>query len=911
MKKKWTLREFGILFWTLVLLVSAGFLGYTTVKSTKEVIKAKTPTIALVNEDISSSFNGKNYNFGKDFVNQVSNDDKYEWQVVSRSVATKAFENGTVDAVIYLPQSFSKDILTFQNLNPTKANVEYKVQAKSDRLTATILQDEIVATLHKFNNNVVEMYYASVANSLAEAENQMNASLQNQEVFVNKLTEEIKAPFENMASQYGGLVSSTNILNTLNKSTVTAQNSFVTSTTNILKQTSSGLNGQLTSVDQFIKNYQNSLNQTILTAQGAIKKQGEEDFQKFSALKVAMDGNLAAFYQEPKEPKDANDPKKGNPNDGTKDPALNALEKKIKEYKGKLTEATTLLNSQKKDLTKERDNLIKLEKKLYNQFFDQEIELTVDSKEPADDLQKQIDQLSFRQTDENARIALAKKLSKSFGGKDILSSTAYMSQLNDLVQSISVNPADYQLDSLVANGVLNEEQKQSYVSRLQLIAQYAQAFGLGSRSDFNMAPAPEEGTEEQLVKKTLSITVPASDSYQSSSLPSGVTSVQAEGGSIKLDNTTSTEAKNFQVVLEVKLSSLVDGQFTLEWKDKDGNTALKSVEVFVLYPKGSKADFYKYIATEKFADYMSYFQNVEKIAQMITVLFGKPGATYDSLLGETTADGFKNASSESVYAMYGNIQISTIVDRLAAEDVKEFREVGESNLKELGTTIVKLDSMIKELNDKLESLEGEELPDNYFNTEMTKLKEWYVVTKTTLEENFNRWNQDRRGGVLPNNGLSSGITEDRSLYNQFKLLSDSTSRTADAITSNSKAIENHSQQFENLVTSAKSIESNAQTVVKNANSLTASSQTDLKENRAYKDAFSKILVNTRTQGVNTNQLYSFFANPLQITDKSSKVVDELPKKKDYTWILIFIIGLSLGAVTTMVVGCLRGRRTVA
>ena len=53
-------------------------------------VKAKTPTIALVNEDIASNFNHQDYNFGKSFIDLVSNDNKYNWQVVSRSVADKA-----------------------------------------------------------------------------------------------------------------------------------------------------------------------------------------------------------------------------------------------------------------------------------------------------------------------------------------------------------------------------------------------------------------------------------------------------------------------------------------------------------------------------------------------------------------------------------------------------------------------------------------------------------------------------------------------------------------------------------------------------------------------------------------------------------------------------------------------------
>ena len=50
-------------------------------------VRAGAPTIALVNEDQPGSFNGTEYLFGKEFVGLVSNDNRYNWQVVSRGVA--------------------------------------------------------------------------------------------------------------------------------------------------------------------------------------------------------------------------------------------------------------------------------------------------------------------------------------------------------------------------------------------------------------------------------------------------------------------------------------------------------------------------------------------------------------------------------------------------------------------------------------------------------------------------------------------------------------------------------------------------------------------------------------------------------------------------------------------------------
>lgn len=588
----------------------------------------------------------------------------------------------------------------------------------------------------------------------------------------------------------------------------------------------------------------------------------------------------------------------------------------MNDYQGKLSEALSLLNSQKNQLITERAHLIELEKKLYQQFFNQTIEIPIpDENGSGGDLKTVLDELKVNQTEVNARLALAQKLSQSFGSTDNLSSTAYITQLNNMLAGISVNAADYQLDTLVGNQVLTAQQSQNYKSRLQLIAQYAQAFGVQT-GGVSIAPFVASATTKQTAKKVLQISVPAGDSYQSSALPTGTVSPLAVNGIIKLDNSSGTDAKVFDIVLDVSLEELSNGQLFIEWTNKDGHVILKSTETFVLYPKDSKEDFYKYVANDQFETYLTLFQNIEKSSQMITLLYGAPGATFDSLLGVSTAEGFKSASPNSVFAMYGNIQISSLANRIAMQDVVDFKGIGESNISDVSQSIVNLDLLIKELDAKIKDISGAEVPENYFNAEINDLKLWYGSTKGIIQGIYDSWKDHR-------DTLNFGLTKDQSnnmafyeynddsLYNQFKNLIDGTSNTVDAIANGSKAIENNSQQFENLVADAKSIQSNVQTVIKNTNLLSDTSQTGLDENRSYTEGFSKILANTRTQGVDANQLFNFFANPIQITDTTNKVVEEVPKKTiDYSWIPIFLIGLSLGAVVTLIVNHFRGRNAL-
>ena len=128
----------------------------------QEKVKAKTPTIALVNEDSPSKFNNQDYNFGKNFIDLVSNDNKYNWQVVSRSVADKAYSDGSIDGVIYLPQTFSKDLLTLQDIEPTQAEVAYKIQPQADDLSEKLLQDKITSALYDFNGSVAKFSKKSI-----------------------------------------------------------------------------------------------------------------------------------------------------------------------------------------------------------------------------------------------------------------------------------------------------------------------------------------------------------------------------------------------------------------------------------------------------------------------------------------------------------------------------------------------------------------------------------------------------------------------------------------------------------------------------------------------------------------------------------------------------------------------------
>lgn len=235
----------------LVAVLGAGFIAIN--KDVALRTSSFRPTIGLVNEDVAATFNGIEYTFGANFVDRISKDTEYNWTVLSRPVAEKAYADGSVDAVIYLPQSFTGDILTLQEFTPTKATVEYKLRHQISEQADRLLDNKITGIVDGFNQGVVKMYYSSVADSVAEADSYMNAALANQEALIKALTADIHEPFSGTMPNFESLVTSAKGLKDVDAATTEAQNTFAQSATDTLTKTSESFAGKLPEIDEYTK----------------------------------------------------------------------------------------------------------------------------------------------------------------------------------------------------------------------------------------------------------------------------------------------------------------------------------------------------------------------------------------------------------------------------------------------------------------------------------------------------------------------------------------------------------------------------------------------------------------------------------------------------------------------------------
>ncbi|AWN66547.1 type VII secretion protein EsaA [Lactococcus lactis subsp. lactis] len=894
---------------TLLLIATVVYLSRSN-KTQKTVSK---PTIALVNEDSSSTFNKKDYHFGKDFVSLVSGDTKYNWQVVSRSVADRAYADKSVDAVIYIPQAFSHDILTLQDINPIKSQVNYKLQASQSALSQNILNDKITSILKDFNQNIVKMYYASVAGNISEAQNNMNDVITNQDNVLSTLSHQVYGPFQSTNQNYSSVIASANGLKSENSAWIASQNSFTKSTQSMLDSTSKTFNGQLTGLQKYFDIQKQIADVNLKNGNKGITNQSEDDqkvyYKQFDDSHTNTFNNLFNFYKK---------------DDSTESGVLTHLQNQVKDYNTKITTVRDDLTKQIDDATKNRDQLLELENQLYQQFFAQDsttVDLSNFDKNTDMDVEGSI------QNDPNAQEALYRKISQSFLGKDNLSKEGYLDNLKTLLGKYSWNEADYQnlFDAMVGSGV----DTTLYKKELQLISSYGNAAGaIPGTVDFSGIPT--DNNINQTLKKTMQITVPAGKNYtlQVADGSSQVTLDNANAdaaypeasttiteNSVELHNMDHDEgdhkAENkklavFTINYTVTLNNSNSPLITFKWGDASDKNSSSSQ--YTLYPENQIKEV---LGGDQLNAITQVLNNIEKSATLITWLYGTTSDTVDSfeghfLSGPYTLDDFKNYNSSSIANLYGNMDRDKIKAGIEQKDILDYKTKGHENINKVIQSITSVNESITALSDDKKTL-SDSLPDNVFSQNIKELQDWYATTMTSINEQFDSWMKNENQTLeLKNweqyNADDTALYQDTAasdaLYKTISELSTSTAKSADETSKSAQLIKDNGNEFTQMVATTQETKTSAEKLLKNTDNLLNTGNTSLKDSKNYNSNFGKVLANTRSQNSNKNQLFDFFAQPLSIKNLTSAITS-VKKGIDWRWPLVLIIGVLLGLLGSM------------
>lgn len=903
--KKFRLIGSGVILFLLV--CAAGLMFLLSGDSHKQAQITK-PIIALVNEDQPNMFNGTNYNFGETFVKRVSNDNKYNWQVLSRSIANRAYADGSVDAVIYLPQNFTHNILTLQALNPQKAELDYRVIASKSELNNKLLQNKIVNVLYDFNTSIVKMYYASVAGNVANAQTNMSNVVKNQDILITALNDNVYGPFQETNESYSSVVSTANGLKSQNDSWIQAQNGFTNSVVNMLNENSSSFNGTLPSLTNYFNTQKQIEDINLANGNQGITNQANSDSSYYyNQYTVAY--NKAVQFMEQFHNTDAS---------GSETGVYANLKNQISSYNTLISRVHDDIGTQIDNLTGKQITLLNLEKDLYSQFFGQNIIPAPDNTD-----------FTSLETEDNARSAMTKMFGTPFEKKDNISGTAYPRMISNLLNNLSVNVGDYNnlLNALVENGSLTSEQKYTYEAKLSVLKNYATAFGIKTATaDFSNVPTVNG--ENQNFTKQITITVPKATEYtlrlqgsnglsnsgiSIASQPTGTGAIVNSDNSVTLDNrTTSTTDSNgnvttspttspmtYVVTYKVDLGQSTSGTVTASFNNGSGGTD-SSVENFGLIPANAISE---YVGGSQFGYISTILNNIDTASSLIAFLYGAPGATYSDMEGCTNASDFQEASEQSIFKMYGNRGGIQIPNSLSNDEVSQFMSYGKTNIKNVMDTLTTLNSSIASLKDEKVTL-GNHLPSNYFSQVSSNLQAWYNKAMDTLNAEYKAWTTNNTT-LLQEKPWKEYNQDDvvlcydkedgDSLYSTISGMVTSTAKQAKDTASSAQIIKSNASEFDQMVDTVTKTQNSAKKVIDNTNNLLSTGNGDLKNNKNYYKNFAAILSNTRTNGVNANNIFNFFAKPLSIKDITPKAVSAV-QGFDWRWIIIFVMGILIGVL---------------
>jgi|GEM_PF-831003 len=919
--------------------------------TTSQESQVKKPTIALVNEDQIGNFNNQSYNFGKSFVDLVSHDSRYNWQVVSRSVADRAYSDGAVDAVIYLPQNLTHDLLTLQDLNPTQAEVGYKLLNASDALSSKLLQEKIASLLSDFNRSVVKMYYVSVAGNVAEAQTNMTNTVGNHSDLLDMVSQTIAPDFKNTHQGYSSVISVAGSLKGQNTAWIAAQNSFTESTKKGLEATSQSLSAQMNPLSQFFESQKQMMATNIYNGNQSITSQGVSDktfydtsFDTYlNQLHAGATGwtGFNGLSSTNEEGSATGDLVTLNNTEKNYQALADNYNQLVEETKQKLQANLSTLDGSPRVQGSLQD-LQALEQKLILEYFN----LTVGNPKDNNQLGLPPTDLSINSSNYNidgakftaslAKRGLADKISHSFGDNSILAPTLaeYQNKILALVRQIPTDNHAYVelFDALKQQTTLTDAQRTQYEQEIALIQRYDEVLNTDGDPTNDVTPPtlnlvyPQELTNQKITK-TLQIKIPKGTNATitgkvdntliqadtATLLPTPDPNDSSLGltddgqGTIHVTNTGAT-AVDETVTLNYTIDCGNKTNLSTEFKAVDdqsqGNIFIDN-EVYVLMPSDAMKNF---LGSDAFMPIANTFSLLDSASQLLLFLDGQPGqnlSNYLSLASNPTYSFY--AEPTSVYRSYGAINNHLVLNYLqdTDQDVMNYQKIGQTNLASVIKQITAVQVAIERTKESLATLNSITVPRDYFTSNIHALNQWYDSAMNMINGSQEIWNGQNNSinqlQELPWQKQEQGKQElysdqegSQRLYESISHLVENSSKTATETAKSAQAIKDNSASFEMLSKNVITTKEAAQKTLDQTNGTIHSGIQSLQKSKDYNSNFETVLANTRSGDANSTGIFDFLSQPLQTKNQTPKSTTAVAKPFDFRWPLMLGMGVVFG-----------------
>ncbi|MGZ4031354.1 MAG: YhgE/Pip domain-containing protein, partial [Tumebacillaceae bacterium] len=127
--------------------------------------------VALVNQDIGAVNDGKQVNFGKEIVDNVLEEKKFDWQVVSAEDAKAGLEGDKYYLMVTIPPTFSQDALSVKDDNPHRAAIQFTANEGKNYVASTISTRLETALREEVGNKFSKEYFDNLFDVIGDAGN--------------------------------------------------------------------------------------------------------------------------------------------------------------------------------------------------------------------------------------------------------------------------------------------------------------------------------------------------------------------------------------------------------------------------------------------------------------------------------------------------------------------------------------------------------------------------------------------------------------------------------------------------------------------------------------------------------------------------------------------------------------------
>lgn len=798
--------------------------------------------VAIVNEDKAVVSGNNTYSLGNSYIKKLEKDDSQNWSVVTRGTA----DSGNYQLIVIIPSDFSAKILDLNSLSAEQATISYEVKADGNQqieTEATKVGKDIVSDL---NNQLVDMYMASILSNLYTAQ-------QNVQVIANQQSGNIYSYRTNLL---GSAVDFENNFPTL----VTTANSSLTANEALIQSLST-----FSSLYNTLDSSQQSFSTDLMSL---VEKRANDSisYEDFASALMAVDPDALSTDLT------------------TMTELLQDTQSQLETTVSNVSSSSTSGND---DVQNQVDSLTEQINTLENQFAEQLQVL----QEQKDNIQQFAAEEVAKYYKDSSDLTVADLLNQKSDGNSYLTTTAdsYRSSLQSTT-SVALN----QLPAI----------DQSGISSLAANMTYLDASAADSLSDFSTDLAAKFSSEVSYTPSALSSELAAAKTALENAKNDFETEEQTYTNSVTNATNSATTVK-----AKVSLTLPSRAGFVLDSWSYNGKTYSSSdtenVEVTLSDSSSSDNSFkFTYHYDTDTADTTDDSSVSDSISVKINGVTVTSADTMPDMTDyQTKAQAYRTAESaytakvQEVKDVYKNAQtllnqyyttddflnqsvtdlITDIVTTALTDNLTSYAENSTSTTESINKQIDNLKAKRDTIANQLASLQSS-------NEAITSSLTSEINAVQSLQEQISDLKTQETS-------VSSALSDsDSTLGTLSSTLSDllsSTSELKSTSESNADEASQVSTLFSSFNSDVESAQSNSSKLATDAQDLMAQFNKELEESGDFVGSFVKVLNNAYSNGVANEALLDFLSNP--VTESSSSVKATVNVYRPFTWILLLEI----------------------